>query len=83
MGYYLQLKYCRRQCALLPYFKEVRHFAFRKILIWCQNQASASDLPLYDIFVPQKVFLLKISDDVIACDLWFEPPLNQKFWLRL
>ena len=45
-----------------------------KILVKCQNQASASDLPLYDIFAPQKVPLSKISDDVIACDLWFAPP---------
>ena len=33
----------------------------------------ASDLPLYDIFVTQKVPFSKISDDVIACDLWFSP----------
>ena len=46
------------------------------------NQAAASDLLFYDNVVPQKVPLSKISDDVIACDLWFEPP-NQKFWLRL
>ena len=46
------------------------------------RQAAISDLPSYDIFVPQKVSLLKIFDDVIACDLWFRPP-NQKFWLRL
>ena len=47
----------------------------------CQ-QATASDLPFYDIFAPQKVSLLKIPDEVIACDLWFAPP-NQKSWLRL
>ena len=39
----------------------------------CQNQATASDLSLYDIFVAQKNPLLKISNDVIACDLWFGP----------
>ena len=38
------------------------------------RRATASDLPLYDIFAPQKVPLLKISDDVIGCDLWFGPP---------
>ena len=38
------------------------------------QKTTASDLPLYDIFAPQKVTLLKISDDVIACDLWFGPP---------
>ena len=26
---------------------------------------------------PQKVPLLKISDDVIACDLWFGPPQSK------
>ena len=34
----------------------------------------ASDLPFYDIFAPQKVTFSKISDDVIAWDLWFGPP---------
>ena len=38
------------------------------------NQATASDLPFYDIFVQQKVPLSKISDDFIACDFWFGPP---------
>ena len=33
----------------------------------------ASDLPFYVIFVPQNVPLLKISDDVVAYDLWFGP----------
>ena len=35
------------------------------------STATASDLSFYDIFAPQKVPLLKISDDVIASDLWF------------
>ena len=47
---------------------------FSKILVKYQNQVTASDLPLYDIFVPQKVPLLKISEDVVACDWWFAPP---------
>ena len=34
----------------------------------------ASDFPIYDIFAPQKITFSKISDDVIACDLWFGPP---------
>ena len=46
------------------------------------NQATASDLPFYDIFAPQKIPLLKIFDDVIKCDLWLAPP-NQKSWIRL
>ena len=46
---------------------------FIKILVKC-HQAAASDLPFHDIFAPQKVPFSKISDDVIACDLWFGPP---------
>ena len=38
------------------------------------NQATASGLPFYDVFVPPKVSFSKISGDVIACDLWFAPP---------
>ena len=54
-----------------------------QILAKC-HQATASDLPFYDIFAPQKITFSKISDDVIACDLWFgPPPPNQKSWLRL
>ena len=37
-------------------------------------QATISDLPSYDIFVRQKLRLLKIFDNVIACDLWFRSP---------
>ena len=40
------------------------------------NQATASDLPIYDIFVPQKVPTSKISDDVIECGFWFGPPIK-------
>ena len=34
---------------------------------------------------PHKNSFFKVSDDVIACDLWFVPPPhpNQKSWLRL
>ena len=38
------------------------------------NQATVSDITFYDIFAPQKVLILKIFDDNIAVDLWFEPP---------
>ena len=48
-----------------------------KILLKCQS-ATISDLPSYDIFVPQTVPLLKIYDDVIACELWFGPPDQSK-----
>ena len=44
-----------------------------KILVICQRQATALYLPFYNIFVPEKVPLLKIFDDVIACNLWFAP----------
>ena len=44
------------------------------------TQATASDLPIYNILVPQKVPLSKISEDVITCDL--VPPI-QKSWLHL
>ena len=48
---------------------------FNKIQVNCQ-QAMALDLPSYDIFAPQKVPLLKISDDVIACTVVCDlPPL--------
>ena len=41
------------------------------------NTATALDLPFYDIFASQKVPLLKISDYVIASDLWFgHTPVN-------
>ena len=33
----------------------------------------ASDLLFYNIFAPQKIPLLKISHDVIVCDLRFDP----------
>ena len=49
----------------------------RKILVNCQQQGTALDLLFYDIFAPQKIPVLKISDDVIACDLWFgSPPIK-------
>ena len=36
-----------------------------------------SDLPSYDMFVPQQVPLWKNFDDVISCDLWFRPGLGK------
>ena len=44
----------------------------------CQHQTTASDLSFYDIFAPTKNFFFKISDDVIACDLWFAAPPPSK-----
>ena len=40
----------------------------------CKQAITISDLPSYDIFVPQKLPLWKNFDDVISCDLWFRPP---------
>ena len=40
----------------------------------CQTQAAASDIPIHNIFFPEKVSLSKIYDDVIARGLWFGPP---------
>ena len=42
-------------------------------MVMCQ-QATISDLPSYDTFVPQKPPFWKNFDDVILCDLWFRPP---------
>ena len=42
-----------------------------------QHQATASDFPFRDIFAPTKNFSLEVSDDVITCDLWFEPPQSK------
>ena len=54
-----------------------------KIIVNYQTPATALDLPFYNIFAPQKMPLLKISDDIIACNLWFCHPHSQKSWLRL
>ena len=45
-----------------------------KSWLWPNTQATAIELPIHHILVPQKVPLSKSSDDVIACVLWFEPP---------
>ena len=37
------------------------------------NQTTAFGLLFYNIFVPQKVPLSKMFDDVITCHLWFYP----------
>ena len=57
----------------LHFFLNLTPSLLNKILVKCQ-QATASDLPFYDIFAPQKVPLLKISDDIIACGLKFGAP---------
>ena len=47
--------------------------SFTEILVKGQ-QATTSDFQFYNIFARQKVPFLKISDDVVACDLWFGHP---------
>ena len=42
----------------------------------CQTKVKTSDLPIYNIFVPHKVLLSKISDYVIACGLPPPPKLK-------
>ena len=64
---------------ICPFQLLLKALSLCKIRVKCQP-ATISDLPSYDIFVLQKVPRLKIFDDVIACDLWFGPPTNQKFW---
>ena len=44
----------------------------------CQHQATASDFLFYDIFARTKNFSFEVSDDVIACSLWFGPPPQSK-----
>ena len=46
-----------------------------EFLVTCQYRATASDLPLYDIFAPTKNSSFEVSDDVIACDL--APPQSK------
>ena len=56
-------------------------FPLNEILVTCQPQATASNLPFYDISVPQNSSF-EVSDDAIVFDLWFGLP-DQKSWLRL
>ena len=53
-----------------------------EFLVKSQHQAMTSNLLFYDIFAPTKNSSFEVTDDVIACDLWFGPP-NQKSWLHL
>ena len=47
---------------------------FIEIVVRCQQQSTTLDLTFYDIFALQKFPFFLISDDVIACNLWFAPP---------
>ena len=62
---------------ICPFQLLLKALSLCKIRVKCQP-ATISDLPSYDIFVPQKFPRLKIFDDVIACDLWFGPPYQSK-----
>ena len=50
--------------SLLTHVSQSENFHFSTLV----NHTTDSGLPFYDIFVPQKVPLSKISDDVIACN---------------
>ena len=65
---------------IYTFYFRFKYSPYSKILVMCQTQASASDLPIDNIFGPRKVPLSKIYDGVIACDSWFTP--HQKTWLR-
>ena len=51
----------------------VKALFLKEFLVTCQHQATASDLPFYDIFARSKSSSFKVFDDVIAYDLWFGP----------
>ena len=72
---------------LAQYVSQFLHFCFcgglsplpiAKSWLNVSTQPTASDLPIYNLFVSQKVPLWKISDDVIACNLWFWPRPQSK-----
>ena len=54
-----------------------------EFLVTRQHQATAFDLPFYNIFASTKNYSFKVCDDVIAVICGLAPPLNQKSWLRL
>ena len=43
----------------------------------CQHQATDSGLLFFDNFAPTKNSFFEVSDNLIACDLWFEPPQSK------
>ena len=46
-----------------------------------KHTGHASDLPIYNNFVPQKVPFSKIADDVITCDL--VPPIKNPVYTNV
>ena len=48
-----------------------------------EGQTRPQLFPFHDIFVPQKVPLSKVSDDVIVCDLWFAPPQSKTLAMHM
>ena len=68
--------------SFLKHVSQFRHFCILTIrlikssplnefLVTCKHQATASDLSFYNTFAPTKNSSFEVSDDVIACDLWF------------
>ena len=60
----------------LQFFSGVKLSPFGKILLRCQTHATVSDFPIYNIFVPQKVFFRKFL--MTSC-MWFGPLLIKNF----
>ena len=67
----------------LHFLGEIEPSLYSKILVMCQQLAHDLRSANLQCLCLQKIPLSKISDDVIACELWFGPCSNQKFWLRL
>ena len=59
----------------LTHVSRFKHFHY---LILVYTQITSSGLPFFKTFVPQKVPISKISDDVIAFNLWFGPSPQSK-----
>ena len=85
MGYIWVPKFTRR----VPRFK---HFCYLTLILsplslaksWFRAKTRPRRLIFHHtILLSTKAFLLKISDNVIACDWWFGPSPYQKSWLRL
>ena len=71
------LKHISKIWTLLHFNYWFKPSPWNGFLALCQHQATASDLPFYNIFASTKNFSFEVSDDVIACDLWFGPPLSK------
>ena len=77
----IRLNYITLLCSTRLPIQTFSHFNYwfkpspvNEFLVTCQHHATVSDLPFYDIFATHKNSSVEVSDHVIACDLWFEPP---------